>query len=113
MKQERVYKAVCEYNIVCESPAVDTRPFPRCSDINWGAGSVLDQYGLVPSHRLALLAAVDGRVEVSFTKLRPVRLHARLVSETIRHSALEKCVSMSEQDNQVCDAFITGREGRN
>ena len=33
--------------------------------------------------------------------MRPVRLHARLVSEGIPAEVLEKCVSVTEHDNQV------------
>jgi len=104
-----VYKALCEYKILCESAAVDIRPFPACSDVTWGAGKVVDQYGLVPTHRTALLAAPNGNAEISFVKLRPVQLHANLVCEGVPDTALEKCVSISELDDQVwCVGYRSG-----
>jgi len=86
---------------VCQSPAADVRPFPPCSDVTWGAGKVVDRYGLVPGHRTALLVAPDGRAELAFTKLAPVRLHACLVSERVPAAVFERCVSVDDSDNQV------------
>jgi len=100
-KSGGVYKAACEFVIICESAVDDPRPFPRCTETVWGAACAADRYGLVPDHRSALLGAPDGRTKVSFTKMRPVRLHARLVSEGIPAEVLEKCVSVTEHDNQV------------
>ena len=76
------------------------KPFPRCADVTWGASKAVDQCGLVPSHRTAMLAAPGGCAQVSFTKLRPVILYAKLTCE-VRDSALEKCVSITELDDQV------------
>jgi len=101
MKKESVFRATCEHKILCESAADDVRPFPACAEVTWGAGKSVDRYGLVPSHRRAVLAAYDGRVAVSFTKLRPVRLHANLIGEGVAKESLERCVSVSELDNQV------------
>ena len=36
---ENVFKAACEFKIVCESAAGDIRPYPQCSDSNWGPGN--------------------------------------------------------------------------
>ena len=101
LKGVRMYKAACEFMIVCESPADDVSPFPHCHDTDWGPGCVVDRYGLVPAHRSALLAAPDGRAEISFTRQRPVRLHARLNSERFSAAQLENCVSVGEYDHQV------------
>jgi len=98
---------------VCKSAAADTRPFPPCSDVTWGAGELVDRYGLISGHRPALLAAVDGRAELSFTKSAPVRLHACLVREGVPDAALEKFVSIGEKDDQVCTTnylFVTKTE---
>jgi hypothetical protein len=111
-KLESVFRAACEYKIICDrtsaadlapgtNVAEDVRPFPRCSDMNWGAGYPVAQYGLVAGCRTALLAAPNGRAEVSFTRTRPVLLHAQLIRDGISAAALEKCVSVGEQDNQV------------
>lgn len=56
---------VCEYKIVCDQAAGDIRPYPQCSDSNWGPGTPVQQYGLTPSHSNAILAAPNGRAEVS------------------------------------------------
>lgn len=101
MKKENMFRATCEYKILCDSAADNVRPFPTCADVTWGASKAVDRYGLVPAHRRAVLAAYGGRVKLSFTKLRPVRLHANLICEGVANAALEKCVSVSELDNQV------------
>jgi hypothetical protein len=112
-KLENVFRAACEYKIICDrtsgaemssgtNPPDEIRPFPRCAEMNWGAGYPVGQYGLVAGHRTALLAAPNGRAEVSFTRTRPVLLHAQLVRDGMSEAALEKCVSVGEQDNQVC-----------
>ena len=55
---------VCEYKIICDQAAGDIRPYPQCSDSNWGPGTPVQQYGLTPSHTNAILAAPNGRAEV-------------------------------------------------
>lgn len=101
IKVENVFKAACEYKIICDAAAADIRPFPQCSDANWGVGAPVRQYGLVASHKTALLAAPNGRAEIGFTKSRDVRLYARLVKDGMTEDVLENAVIMREQDNQV------------
>ena len=110
VKIENVFKAACEYKIICDAAAADIRPFPQCSDANWGVGAPVRQYGLVASHKTALLAAPNGRAEISFTKSRDVRLYARLVKDGMTEDVLENAVTMREQDNQVlcCDHMSNG-----
>ena len=55
---------MCEYKIICDQAAGDIRPYPQCSDSNWGPGTPVQQYGLTPSHSNAILAAPNGRAEV-------------------------------------------------
>ena len=92
------------YQVVCEQAAGDTRPYPLCSDSNWGPGAPVRQYGLVPSHKDAILTAPNGRAEVSFTKTRDTRLYAKLTREGMDEDTLERCVSVREQDDKV---FVT------
>jgi len=107
VKIENVFKAACEYKIICDAAAADIRPFPQCSDANWGVGAPVRQYGLVASHKTALLAAPNGRAEIGFTKSRDVRLYARLVKDGMTEDVLDNAVSMREQDNQVHMHFLT------
>jgi hypothetical protein len=100
-KAETVFKAACEYKIICDAAAADIRPFPQCSDANWGVGTPVRQYGLTASHATALLAAPNGRADISFTKTRDVRIYARLVKDGMSEDVLENAVTMREQDNQV------------
>jgi hypothetical protein len=104
MKVENVFKAACEYKIICDAAAADIRPFPQCSDANWGVGAPVKQYGLTASQTTALLAAPNGRAEVSFIKTRDVRVYARLVKDGLSEDVLENAVDVREQDNQV---FVT------
>jgi len=101
VKIENVFKAACEYKIICDAAAADKNPFPQCSDANWGVGAPVRQYGLVASHKTALLAAPNGRAEIGFTKSRDVRLYARLVKDGMTEDVLDNAVTMREQDNQV------------
>lgn len=106
LKVENVFKAACEYKIICDQAASDVKPYPQCSDANWGPGAPVRQYGLTPGYKTALLAAPNGRAEVSFLKSRDVRLYARLVKEGIDEDTLENAVQCREQDNQV---FVTAQ----
>lgn len=106
LKVENVFKAACEYKIICDQAASDVKPYPQCSDANWGPGAPVRQYGLTPGYKTALLAAPNGRAEVSFLKSRDVRLYARLVKEGIDEDTLENAVQCREQENQV---FVTAQ----
>ncbi|ESO06527.1 hypothetical protein HELRODRAFT_188380 [Helobdella robusta] len=99
MKFENVFKAACEYKIICDQAAPDVKPYPLCSDANWGAGAPVKQYGLTPSVKTALISAPNGRVDLMFKKTRDIRLFARLVKEGIDEDALEEAVSVVEQEN--------------
>ena len=101
IRVENVYKATCEYKIICDQAASDTRPYPLCSDSNWGPGAPVQQYGLIPSHRDAIVVAQQGRINLSFTKKRNVRLFAKLTQDGVDPEMLERCISVTEQDNQV------------
>ncbi len=101
IKLENIFKAVAEYKFVCDQAAGDIRPYPQCSDSNWGPGAPVRQYGLIPSHREAILPAPNGRAEVSFQKTRDVRLYARLTKDGMDEETLERAVAVREQDNMV------------
>ena len=101
LKLENVFKAACEYKIVCDQAAGDIRPYPQGSDANWGPGAPVQQYGLTPSHKTAILSATNGKAEVNFAKTRDVRLYARLNRDGMDEDMLERCVSVREQDNRI------------
>ena len=100
VRVENVFKAACEYKIICDQAASDVRPYPLCSDANWGAGAPVRQYGLTPSCKTALISAPNGRAELSFLKSRDVRLFARLVKDGLDEDTLENAVNIREQENQ-------------
>ncbi len=101
IKVENIFKAACEYKIVCDQAAGDIRPYPVCSDANWGPGAPVKQYGLTPSQTTAIVEAPNGRADVSFAKSRDVRLYARLSKEGIDEATLERAVTIREQDNVI------------
>lgn len=101
IKVENVFKAACEYKIICDQAAGDIKPYPLVSDSNWGPGAPVKQYGLTPSHKTAILAAPNGRTEVSFAKSRDVRLYARLTKDGMDEDTLERAVTVREQDNVI------------
>jgi len=101
-KRDGVYKAACEYKIVSESAEPGVRAFPRCSDTNWGfSDDACDRFGLATSSHSALVAAPEGRAEISFARFRDVHLHAKLVCEDVPDVTLRSCVSVDEYDSQV------------
>ena len=110
-KTESVFKASCEYKILCKSTPADVRPFPPCRGVSWGAGEkIVESYALVPGHRAALVTALNGRAELTFTTLGPVRLHACLVSERVPAAQLDRCVAVAETDNQARDPSTSGNK---
>ena len=100
IRTENLFKAACIYKIICDQASSDIRPYPLCSDNNWGAGAPLRQYGLNPNCKTAILAAPRGDAEILFKKSRPVQLHAVLVRDGMDDDTLEKSVAVKEQDNQ-------------
>ena len=91
IKIENVFKAACEYKIVCDKAASDARPYPLCNDSNWGPGAPVQQYGLTPSHKTAILPVPSGTANISFKKDRDVRLFARLNREGMDPDRMERC----------------------
>ena len=61
----------------------------------------MQQYGLTPSHKDAIIQAQNGQAQLSFTKSRNVRLFCKLVQDGMDEEVLEKCVSVREQENQI------------
>lgn len=99
LRIENIFKAACEYKIICDQAASDIRPYPLCADNNWGAGIPIQLYSIFPNYKTALLAAPGGRAEVSFKKTQEVRIHARLVRDGMDEQTLENAVRVKEQDN--------------
>ena len=64
-------------------------------------GAPVQQYGLTPSHKDAIIQAQNGQAQLSFTKSRNVRLFCKLVQDGMDEEVLEKCVSVREQENQI------------
>ena len=50
----------------------------------------MQQYGLTPSHKTAILPVPNGRADISFKKERDVRLYARLNREGMDPDMLER-----------------------
>ena len=96
---------------MCDQAAPEVKPFPQCSDSNWGPGAPVKQYGLTPNQETAILAAPNGRAEVVFTKTRPCRLYARLTKDGMIDNQLENAVSVREQDDKVHVAVNLPRPG--
>jgi hypothetical protein len=113
LKLENVFKAACEYKIICDQAASDIRPYPQCSDANWGPGSSVGQCGLVPSHKTAILVAPNGQGEIVFTHKgsgNHMRIHPRLVKDGFEEEVLDQCVVTREQDNRIyVSVFLPSR----
>ena len=112
LKLENVFKAACEYKIICDQAAADIRPYPQCSDANWGPGSSVSLCSLIPSHKTAILTASNGQGEIVFSRKGQsnVRIHPRLVKDGFEEDVLDQCVAMREQDNRIyVSVFLPSR----
>ncbi len=91
---ESVFRAACEYKIVCDEAAQDASPYPACHDVNWGPSwPLVVHYGLEPSVRDGVIPTHTGSVEVRFGRQRPeVNLLAKLRRNGI--------------DDEVLDSFM-------
>ena len=63
-----------------------------CNDSNWGPGAPVRHYGLIASHKTAILQAPKGQAEVSFkrTGSEDVRLYAKLSHDAYDDDTLER-----------------------
>ena len=99
---EGMYKAICEYKVVCDEPAkADPVAFPSCSDVSWGPDAFVTQYGLTPKNREAILMAPNGHVEVPFDKRGDVRVYARLVRPGVDDAELKQALAVKTDDDKV------------
>ena len=93
---------VCEYKIECSDPAPDSVGlFPGCSDASWGPDTFVNQFGLTPVNRAAILLAPDGHAEVSFDRKGDVRVYARLVRDGVEDTKLKQAVSVRNDGDKV------------
>lgn len=91
ISQENIFKAACEYKILCDQAAQDLRPYPMCSDSNWGPGIPVQQYGMEATHKTAILPIPrNGVAEVGFKRTRDVRVFPKLVKDGMDPELLER-----------------------
>ena len=99
---------VCEYKIECSDPAPDSVGlFPGCSDASWGPDTFVNQFGLTPVNRAAILLAPDGHAEVSFDRKGDVRVYARLVRDGVEEGELKQAVLVKNDANKVESSSIS------
>ena len=104
---ETVFKAACEYKVISDRAADDAVPYPVASDSNWGPGAPVQQYGLTPSHREAVIIAVGGKSEVRFTQSRKVRILCKLTRPGKDDALLEQYVTeRSEGQDLVVETAL-------
>lgn len=104
---KNVFTASAEYKIIADSAASDAVPLPNCSDSNWGPGIPVDQLGLEPSQKDAIITTADGKVQMEFKKNRPAYILCKLRKPGMRDEDLERYVSDREQgDNIVVTANL-------
>lgn len=109
---EGMYKAICEYKVVCDEPAkADPVAFPSCSDVSWGPDAFVTQYGLTPKNREAILMAPNGHVEVPFDKRGDVRVYARLVRPGVDDAELKQALAVKTDDDKVTILVDLPEEG--
>jgi len=99
---ENIFKAVCEYKIECEDPApASVGLFPGCSDASWGPDTFVNQFGLTPTNKGAILLAPNGHAEVSFDRRGDVRVYARLIKDGVEDSTLKHAVTVKNEGDKT------------
>lgn len=90
---EKMYSAVCEYNIVCLSTPIDPNPFPPCSAPTWGmSASTAKKYGVKTNQMAATIGTTNGQAEVRYKLDKPLLFMAKLRSNDFSEQDLEGCV---------------------
>ncbi|KAK3095942.1 hypothetical protein FSP39_021116 [Pinctada imbricata] len=59
---KNIFTASAEYKVIADQQSSDAVPLPNCSDSNWGPGVPVDQLGLEPTCKDAVLTTSDGKV---------------------------------------------------
>lgn len=101
---ESVFRAACEYKIVCDQAAQDASPYPACHDVNWGPSwPLVAHYGLLPSVKDGVIPTHAGNVEVRFGRQRPdVNLLAKLrrngIEDEVLDNFLQEYVAQDTQE---------------
>ncbi|XP_062611451.1 uncharacterized protein LOC134273277 isoform X2 [Saccostrea cucullata] len=104
---KNVFTASAEYKIIADTTASDAVPLPNCSDSNWGPGIPVDQLGLEPSQKDAIITTTDGKVQMEFKKNKPAYILCKLRKDGMRDEDLERCVADQEKgDNIVVTANL-------
>ena len=98
---KNVFTASAEYKVMADQPSTDATPLPNCSDSNWGPGVPVDQLGLEPSTRDAVLTTSDGKINLDFKKNRPAYILCKLRKPGMRDEDLERCISESDQGDRI------------
>lgn len=98
---KNVFTAAAEYKINADSRASDAVPLPNCSDSNWGPGIPLDQLGLIPSQKDAVIPTKEGRVKVEFTKTRPTYILCKLRRPGMKEEDLERCITEADTGDKI------------
>jgi len=109
---ENIFKAVCEYKIECEDPApASVGLFPGCSDASWGPDTFVNQFGLTPANKAAIVLAKDGHAELSFDRKGDVRVYARLIKDGVEDTTLKQAVSVTNEDDKTTVVVNLPTEG--
>ncbi|WAR22641.1 HIL-like protein, partial [Mya arenaria] len=98
---KNVFTAAAEYKVNADSPAHDAVPLPNCSDSNWGPGIPLDQLGIIPSQKDAVIPTQEGKVTLEFQKTRPTFILCKLRRPGLKNSSIQ-CVFSQEDELERC-----------
>lgn len=98
---KNVFTAAAEYKVVADQRAGDAVALPNCSDSNWGPGVPVDQLGLIPSHKDAVIPTSDGHVTLEFVKTRPTYILCKLRRPNMKDEELERCITEADQGDKV------------
>ncbi|XP_052771924.1 uncharacterized protein LOC128211311 [Mya arenaria] len=98
---KNVFTAAAEYKVNADSPAHDAVPLPNCSDSNWGPGIPLDQLGIIPSQKDAVIPTQEGKVTLEFQKTRPTFILCKLRRPGLKEDELERCVVEADQGDRI------------
>ncbi|XP_013408285.1 uncharacterized protein LOC106172195 isoform X2 [Lingula anatina] len=90
---EKMYSAVCEYQIVCLSTPIDPTPFPPCSAPTWGLShGAAKKYGVVTNQMAATVGTTNGQAEIRFKLEKPLLFMAKMKSNDFDEKDLDGTV---------------------
>lgn len=84
---------VASYKIIADGSTQEVDAFPHCASMSWGSSPLLSLFGLEAFQKSARIETPNGKVQLEFTKSRPVEILCKLRYQS---SAADDNLNVSE-----------------